>query len=73
MTNEPRHLTGDDLETFYNNHGGRGRFDGLRHELDETGARIDAWDDSWLLKWQEPGVPYDFAVYQHTGNYPLNP
>lgn len=69
MTDSTRRLTGDELEQFYNDHGGRKALE--RHLTNRAfGVRIDAWDDSWSPT-DDLRVPAnDFHVYRHEGRRP---
>lgn len=72
MADEMEHLSGDGLEQFFHDHGGRAAFEKYRVALQSPGSRIDAWDDGWRLR-EDPLVPVgDIEVYRHQGRMPLN-
>lgn len=72
MADEMEHLTGDDLEQFFHEHGGRGTFVKYQEALKAGGSRVDAWDDGWRLR-EDPLTPVaDIHVYRHRGRMPLD-
>lgn len=72
MTDNIEHLSGNELEQFFRDHGGRNAFEKYRVAVEANGSRIDAWDDGWRLRDDPSVAARDIQVYMHTGRMPLN-
>ena len=68
MTDEPRRLTGAELEQFFTEHGGRESFEKYREESGQTDAVIDVWEDgAYQIRFGATVMQPDFQVYLHEG------